>query len=310
VGRADVYLQPGAADPVLSRATVLALARRHLPAAAAVTGVDESGGEARAYLVNDDVVVKTQRPHRLRPRTSLAKEAYLLDTLASRLGARVPRLFGYDKVDTGEGLVEYLCMSRMPGLPARVAAICDGARPVLLTGLGRLLRTLHATPADDGVVPRDADAAALRRRLEFGFGDLADALSQRPNAWTAPVPADEVARRALAALPDTLPRPPVVLHSNPSPTHVFVDPDTGQLIGVIDFGDAYASHPALDLHRWPSPADRVMIRDGYLDGGPVGGDFDRMWTIAMIVTDMAVIAAGSPYAPQATVDLTGRLDDL
>jgi len=68
-----VYLQPGAADPVLSPATVLALARRHLPAAAAVTGVDESGGEARAYLVDDDVVVKTQRPHRLRPRTSLAK---------------------------------------------------------------------------------------------------------------------------------------------------------------------------------------------------------------------------------------------
>src|SRR5437773_7714365 len=100
VGRADVYVQPGAADPVLSPAKVLALARRHVPAAAAVSGVDESGGEARAYLVDDDVVVKTQRPHRLRPRTSLAKEAYLLDTLGSRLGAQIPRLFGYDKVDT------------------------------------------------------------------------------------------------------------------------------------------------------------------------------------------------------------------
>jgi Ser/Thr protein kinase RdoA (MazF antagonist) len=30
----------------------------------------------------------------------------------------------------------------------------------------------------------------------------------------------------------------VVLHSNPSPAHVFVDPDTGQLTGLIDFGDA------------------------------------------------------------------------
>src|SRR5439155_8688644 len=112
--------------------------------------------------------------------------------------------------------------SRMRGLPARVAAISDRARPVLLTGLGRLLRTVRATRADDDVVPRDADGAALRRRLESGFGDLADALSDRPNAWTAPVPADEVARRALAALPDTL-TPPVVLHSNPGPTHVFVD---------------------------------------------------------------------------------------
>jgi hypothetical protein len=86
VGRADVYVQSGAADPVLSPDTVLALVHRHVPDAAAVTGVDESGGEARAYLVDDDMVVKTQRPHRLRPRTSLAKEAYLLDTLASAHG--------------------------------------------------------------------------------------------------------------------------------------------------------------------------------------------------------------------------------
>jgi hypothetical protein len=48
MGRADVYTQPDAPDPVLSPGTVLALARRHLPAAGEVTGVDESGGEARA----------------------------------------------------------------------------------------------------------------------------------------------------------------------------------------------------------------------------------------------------------------------
>ena len=104
---------------MLSAEVVLGLARRHVPAAAAVTGVDESGGEARAYLVDDDVVVKTQRPHRLRPRTSLAKEAYLLDALAPGLGGRIPRLLGYDHVDTVDGVVEYVCMTRIPGLPVR-----------------------------------------------------------------------------------------------------------------------------------------------------------------------------------------------
>ncbi|HZU77457.1 MAG TPA: aminoglycoside phosphotransferase family protein, partial [Dehalococcoidia bacterium] len=70
----DVYLQPEAPDPVLDDAIVLALVRRHAPRAAGVTEVDESGGEARAYVVDGDIILKTQRPHRLRPRTSLAKE--------------------------------------------------------------------------------------------------------------------------------------------------------------------------------------------------------------------------------------------
>jgi hygromycin-B 7''-O-kinase len=151
---------------------------------------------------------------------------------------------------------------------------------------------------------------AVRQRLEFGFGDIADALAERPSMWTLPIPAEEVARRAVAALPESLAQPPVVLHSNPSPTHVFVDADTHTLTGLIDFGDSYASHPALDLHRWPAPADRVMVRDSYLAGGPGSVEFDLVWTVAMIFTDMAVMANGSAHARQAEVDLTARLGDL
>jgi hypothetical protein len=101
-----------------------------------------------------------------------------------------------------------------------------------------------------------------------------------------------------------------MLHSNPSPTHVFVDAETGRFTGVIDFGDSYCSHPALDLHRWPDPADRMVLRRAYLDGTPAGAEFDRMWTIAMIYTDLAVIAAGSPHADAAAADLAVRLGDL
>jgi hypothetical protein len=64
----DIYPQPSAPDPVLEAKYVLTLVRRHVPAVA-VREVDESGGEARAYLVDDDKVLKVQRPHRLRPRT-------------------------------------------------------------------------------------------------------------------------------------------------------------------------------------------------------------------------------------------------
>jgi hygromycin-B 7''-O-kinase len=310
VGRADTYSQPHAVDPILPDEVVLALARRHMPDASAVTEVDESGGEARAYLIDTDLVVKTQRPHRLRPRTSLAKEAYLLGTLAPAMGARIPRLLGYDRTDTAFGPVEYVCMSRMPGSAVRQTPISDAARIGLLAALGRLLRCQHAVPAGSDLLPRDLDWPALRQRLEHGFGDIADALAQRPHTWTAPISADEAIRLALTALPVTGDWRPVVLHSNPSPTHVFVDPATEQLTGLIDFGDAYASHSALDLHRWPAPADRILLRDAYLDGATPADDFDRVWTVAMVYADMAAIAHESAYAPDATADLDVRLGEL
>src|SRR5947207_2897268 len=59
MGRADVYLQPEAADPVLSSATLLAIAEPYTGRRSRVLEVDESGGEARAYLLDGDVVVKT-----------------------------------------------------------------------------------------------------------------------------------------------------------------------------------------------------------------------------------------------------------
>ena len=68
-----MYSQPNAADPVLDERTVLTIVRRHGVRCAAVTSIDETGGGARAYVLDDNLVLKVQRPHRLRPRTSLEK---------------------------------------------------------------------------------------------------------------------------------------------------------------------------------------------------------------------------------------------
>jgi aminoglycoside phosphotransferase (APT) family kinase protein len=311
MGRADVYLQPDADDPVLTDAVVLELARRHVPGALSVTAVDESGGEARAYMVDDAVVVKTQRPHRLRPRTSLAKEAYLLDLLDAPLRGRTPRLLGYDSSDTELGIVEYVCMTRIPGRAVREVAVSGDARGALLGELAVVLRTLHATPVDSSRLPTDVDAAAVRRRLEFGFGDIADAFAEFEEPTTLGMSTvEDVIARALAAVPETLSEAPVILHSNPSPTHVYVDPSTGRFSGVIDFGDSYVSHPALDLHRWPDPADRLILLDAYLDGEVPSVGFSLMWTVAMIYADLAAIATGSAHAASARQDLAIRLDQL
>ena len=96
------------------------------------------------------------------------------------------------------------------------------------------------------------------------------------------------------------------LHSNPGPTHAFVDAG-GALTGLIDFGDAYLSHPALDLHRWPAVADRLALREGYLDGQAPPGEFDAVWNAGMIYADMNALTGPAELAAQAAGDLARRL---
>ncbi len=68
-------------DPIISSDLVLEIANRHV-AASQVTGVEESGGEARAYYIDSDKVMKVQRPHRVRDRTSQEREVLFLNELS------------------------------------------------------------------------------------------------------------------------------------------------------------------------------------------------------------------------------------
>ncbi|MGH2484907.1 MAG: aminoglycoside phosphotransferase family protein, partial [Ktedonobacterales bacterium] len=94
----DFYVQPDAPDPVLTADLVVSLVRRHAPEARAITGVDESGGEARTYAIDDTIILKTQRPQQLRPRTSLEKEVFFLGQFATEAPeVSVPRVLGYGR---------------------------------------------------------------------------------------------------------------------------------------------------------------------------------------------------------------------
>lgn len=182
----------------------------------------------------------------------------------------------------------------------------------MLGEVGRLLRTVHSLEVtslpSEGLLPADDGWSALYDRLQRGFVAVTGELTQR-DAWRIPLPPAQVASRALAALPKRSAWAPVVLHSNPGPTHVFVD-ELGSFTGVIDFGDAYCSHPGMDLRTWPDPADRVALRQAYLDGDRASSDFDPVWTVAMIVMDLNVIARRPELTARAAEDLTLRLADL
>jgi len=304
----DAYHQPDAADPVLAEEVVLGLVRAHLPDARAVTGVDETGGEARAYFVDDEVVFKTQRPHRVRDRTSLAKEALFLEHLAAAdPGIPVPRVLGYARSDG----VEYLVMTRLPGPALARADLDPEARAVALRAAGRVLRRIHAVDqaplADSGLFPGDSRPEDLAARVASALGRLLPGLGAK-EGWPAGLAPQRVVEAAVAAAPsDTA---PVALHSNPGPEHVFVDPAGGEFIGLIDFADAYRSHPAFDPRTWVSPEDSEQLLAGYLEPGPVSEGFMAAWRLGLIIQEATFASYGWRSAEQAGAAIGELLDQL
>src|SRR5215217_8716626 len=122
----EYYLQPNAPDPVLPEPEVLRCVRRFVPAAKTVTCIDESGGEARTYIVDEAIVLKVQRPQQVRVGTSLAREVFFLNQLAAAAPELpVPRVLGYDRETN---LLEYNIQTRMPGVPYADATLTSDAR--------------------------------------------------------------------------------------------------------------------------------------------------------------------------------------
>lgn len=291
----DVYLQPDAPDPVLDAATVLALARRHVPEADTVLEIEESGGEARTYGVragDRDLILKVQRPPQLRPRTSLEKEAFFLRHLAAVApDLPVPRVYGYSR---DSALLEYTVLTRMPGVALDRAQLTADQEATLLGELGRVLRRIHDLPLapfyDSGLFLGDYAWAAVQMRIGHGFLDLA--ARSTGHRWPLAIPLATLGQQVLRAVPRSDAR--AALHSNPYREHVFVHPDRGVFSGVIDFGDAYVGHPAFDLRRWHRPAERAALLAGYTAAGPVSAGFLAVRRAVLILLEATVLVVYGP----------------
>lgn len=307
-----VYLQPDAVDPILLDETVLALARRHAVDAQRVLAVEESGGEARTYLIDDGLILKVQRPQQLRPLTSLAKEVFFLQQLEAlpvNLRVPVPRVIGHGRAELG---IEYTLLTRMSGQALRRCVLTPPARQAALAELGRTLRRIHALPIEpfieSGIVPGDLTFMDTMTRIAEPLLDRARDVRERGLAWTFPLTIEQIAGRALSSLPHTQER--AALHSNPFEEHTFVDPETGTFTGLIDFGDAYISHPALEIRRWNHPDDRDAILAGYQESGRVSDDWLAVWRALMIVADVDTMARVPERADAARQDLESLLSEL
>ena len=303
-----IYLQPDAPDPIHSDDVVLGIVRKHVPDANAVTGIDESGGEARTYAIDDSIILKVQRPQQLRPLTSLEKEVFFLRQLSLDDRISVPKVLGYGR----EGTIEYTVMTRIPGIAIVNTTLEGDARKETLFQLGQTLRRIHSVPQEpfhaSGLFPGDSTFNEMKARFQESFEGLIERMRDKNIEWTLPVTPEQVAEKALASLPKSDAR--VALHSNPGPTHTFVDGSTRLFTGLIDFGDAYFSHPAWDLWRWNLPEDRKVVLAGYTSDKEVDDSFICTWRIVMVISDMMAVAYQTTSKVESETDLKSLVEQL
>ena len=274
----DVYYQKGFPDPVLGDEHVLSLVRPFVGSVEKVTAVDETGGEARTYAVDEGVVLKVQRPQQLRLSTSLEKEAFFLKQLErADKSINVPRVLGYGK----EGTLEYTVMTRVEGKAVLYSNLTDKQRKDMYFELGRTLRKIHSIDkapfVESGLFPDIDTPSDMRDRLNYRFNRV---LGWRLNSKRI-VEADIIEANELAMpILETVPNAEIIcaLHANPGSEHVFVN-DDGSFSGVIDFGDSYLSHPICDFRSTPV-RDRSLMLAGYTSESAINDNFKAIWNAA------------------------------
>lgn len=199
------------------------------------------GFRNKAFLVNGEWVFRF--PKDQEGAADLAKEIQLLPLLAPRLRISIPGIQYVGEQTDGGSFVGY---RKVPGQligEHDLPSLPRGVRDRLARRLAGFLDALRAFPADAAVragVPvrstRD-EAAALREtagrqafpKLEEGMRTYLDGRF-----------------RQFLEHPEYHVYIPSLIHGDLSPDHLLLDEETGELAGVIDFGDAAVSDPDCD----------------------------------------------------------------
>ena len=198
-----------------------------------------AGGESRTFAVEgtDQLVSVSHDWPSAADRTRVVVEAEVLRRLAPLSPVAVPEVV---RVSAEHG---YLVVRRLPGaplitVPAERRSSC--ATPVA-EAVGTLLATLHRLPRQDleGVVPVDDDAPADWRAETRELAEAVDGV-------LTPAQRDDL-RRFLARPAPAPPSALVLTHNDLGIEHVLVEPVTGRVTGVVDWGDTAFADPAYDF---------------------------------------------------------------
>ncbi len=122
-----------------------------------------------------------------------------------------------------------------------VSEVASYDEDAMVATLAGLLTALHTAPPADAAAVASPDPDSAEEWLRQVGAEYADASGAVDADLRAPIEA------FLAAPPPEPAQRLVFCHNDVRDEHLMVDPDTGLVTGLIDWGDAVLGDPALDL---------------------------------------------------------------
>jgi aminoglycoside phosphotransferase (APT) family kinase protein len=265
----------------------------------------DSGWDFDAFLTTDGWVFRF--PRRAECASTLDTERRLHDVLAAAL----PPSVAVPNVELA-GQPSATFPYRFAGYRFIPGVAADAVAPSLLSvtaqSIGRALGAIHGVPESHaraaGVPEMPADDPGRQRWLDDRITAAAslrgiDSVVDRALNWL-----HDHGRRRPAASPGPL----RLTHDDLSPEHLLVDPETGELVGILDWSDALLGDPARDFaplvgwHGW-SFVDEVLRNYPHrVDHG-----FRERLRFMARVLSMLWLAETREWTPDATDDIARHI---
>ncbi|MER5182255.1 aminoglycoside phosphotransferase family protein [Streptomyces sp. NPDC002896] len=235
-----------------------AVARRHQVPSREVRALP-SGGANHVYRLGDSLVLRIPRSSSFV--ADLRKEVKVIP-VARAAGVRTPAVVEFD--DSGSlADVPYVVLEHVPGVDLAELRLSPSERESVYRQVGRELARLHRValadqdqeqePGNVGVVPVEDDGEDPRELVaRLRAGGMIDAGAQE---WLV-----GWLDRLSSHLQGTSPH--VLLHGDIAPQNIMVSPDSADLGGLVDWGDAVWADPAVEFAKTPL-ADVVTMLKGY-----------------------------------------------
>ena len=246
---------PRSADQQWLERTLLRRVREAFPAfTISTTRLEDSGGDHALLIVDERYAFRFPRPGQ----HGLGREIRTLELLRQCSDVPVP---GYEYIASNECFAGYPFLAGVPLAPAHFARLRPQTRIDLLADIAGLLHALHGLQASAissaSAWPKSWTAAQFTKR----------ATSERLPAHAARLPklAKTMGRFFEAYSLGHADRQTIV-HGDLVPEHILIDEETGQLSGIIDFGDVALGDPAQDLAGlWAYGSDAAVQAVGLYD---------------------------------------------
>jgi len=216
-----------------------------------------AGWDCTAFVVDGRLVFRF--PRRAEVVAALAVEVALLAELGPSLPLPVPRPdhVAPSALDFRWPFAGY---PLLPGVPLDPSALDDAATERVANELGGFLSALHRFPTDRAAelgVPVYTPEAWVARTAELWRGAQPLVVEGLGVERARSLDAGWETRLGNPALMDFR---PVLVHGDLALEHVLVEPRSGVVSGVIDFGDAMVADPALDYAGFPESFARRVLR--------------------------------------------------